>query len=142
MVVPAVCALLLGATIAAVLPRGPICPGSPEACLASNLATARETIELYRTQHGGRLPTAAIVSEMLITTDADGTLRADRAGACGPYLREMFLNPIDGRSSVEVVSTMPAQPTRTGGWIYSVKDGRFRANLPGAGPSLTRFFDL
>jgi hypothetical protein len=114
-----------------------------EAALASNLATIRQAIELYKVQHNDTFPDAAIVVKLTTQTDAAGN-----AGTkYGPYIRNAFpSNPMDPvaatADAVAVPATMPTGPTSAGGWIYATSTGEFRANMAGTGPSGTDYFDL
>jgi general secretion pathway protein G len=131
--------IILGILAAVVIPQfNTAAAESKEAALASNLATIRQAIELYKVQHNDTFPTSAIVVELTTTTDVDGA-----AGTkYGPYIRNSFpANPIDGLSDVATTATISA-PTAAGGWIYATDDGEFRANVTGTGPSGTDYFDL
>ena len=132
--------IILGILAAVVIPQfKPAAAESKEAALASNLATIRQAIELYKVQHNDSFPTAAVVTQLTSGTDVTGA-----AGTkYGPYIRNMFpANPIDGSSAVATAATMPAAPSGAGGWIYATGNGEFRANVTGAGPSTTDYFDL
>ena len=134
--------IILGILAAVVIPQfNTAAAESKEAAVASNLATIRQAIELYKVQHNDTFPTAAIVNELTSATDVDGTINA--AGKYGPYLRNSFpKNPIDASAAVTTGATMPAAASGAGGWIYSTGNGEFRANVAGAGPSAVNYFDL
>lgn len=132
--------IILGILAAVVIPQfNTAAAESKEAALASNLATIRQAIELYKVQHNDVFPTAAVVTQLTTGTDVTGA-----AGTkYGPYIRNVFpANPIDASSAVAVPATMPAAPTGAGGWVYATGNGEFRANVTGAGPSGTDYFDL
>jgi len=132
--------IILGILAAVVIPQfNTAAAESKEAALASNLATIRQAIELYKVQHNDTFPTASVVVQLTTGTDVTGA-----AGTkYGPYIRNVFpANPIDGLSAVAVPATMPAAPTGAGGWVYATGNGEFRANVAGAGPSGTDYFDL
>jgi general secretion pathway protein G len=132
--------IILGILAAVVIPQfNTAAAESKEAALASNLATIRQAVELYKVQHNDTFPGATIVTQLTTTTDASGA-----AGTkYGPYIRNSFpANPIDGLAAVATAATMPGTPDGTGGWIYSTGNGEFRANVAGAGPSGTDYFDL
>ena len=131
--------IILGILAAVVIPQfNTAAAESKEAALASNLATIRQAIELYKVQHNDTFPTSAIVTELTTTTDVDGS-----AGTkYGPYIRNSFpANPIDGLDTVAIGADITAA-TAAGGWIYDTNDGEFRANVGGTGPSGTDYFDL
>jgi len=132
--------IILGILAAVVIPQfNTAAAESKEAALASNLATIRQAIELYKVQHNDSFPDANIVTKLTTQTDASGA-----AGTkYGPYIRNSFpVNPIDASSAVATAATMPGTPSAAGGWIYSTGDGQFRANVAGTGPSGTDYFDL
>jgi len=134
--------IILGILAAVVIPQfNTAAAESKEAALASNLATIRQAIELYKVQHNDAFPGATIVTQLTTQTDATGA-----AGTkYGPYIRNAFpANPISGSNAVVTGATMPADASggATGGWIYSTGNGEFRANVTGAGPSGTDYFDL
>ena len=132
--------IILGILAAVVIPQfNTAAAESKEAALASNLATIRQAVELYKVQHNDTFPDAAIVTKLTTQTDATGA-----AGTkYGPYIRNSFpANPIDSSSAVATAATMPAAPSGAGGWIYATGNGEFRANVTGAGPSETDYFDL
>jgi len=139
--------IILGILAAVVIPQfNTAAAESKEAALASNLATIRQAIELYKVQHNDTFPTAAIKTELTSQTDADGTINAT-SGKYGPYIRNQFPNdPLDDvqatADTVAIVASMPTAATTAGGWIYATGNGEFRANVPGTGPSGTDYFDL
>jgi general secretion pathway protein G len=133
--------IILGILAAVVIPQfNTAAAESKEAALASNLATIRQAIELYKVQHNDTFPTASIETQLTSGTDVTGA-----AGTkYGPYIRNAFpTNPITG--SKVIVTTMPANAAAAaaaGGWAYAAATGEFRANVTGAGPSGTNYFDL
>jgi general secretion pathway protein G len=132
--------IILGILAAVVIPQfNTAAAESKEAALASNLATIRQAIELYKVQHNDTFPGATVVTQLTTTTDASGA-----AGTkYGPYIRNSFpANPIDASAAVATAATMPGAPSGAGGWFYSTGNGEFRANVAGAGPSGTDYFDL
>jgi general secretion pathway protein G len=132
--------IILGILAAVVIPQfNTAAAESKEAALASNLATIRQAVELYKVQHNDTFPGATIVTQLTTSTDASGA-----AGTkYGPYIRNSFpANPIDATATVVTGATMPATPAAGGGWIYATGNGEFRANVAGAGPSGTDYFDL
>ena len=136
--------IILGILAAVVIPQfNTAAAESKEAALASNLATIRQAVELYKVQHNDTFPDSAIVVKLTTQTDATGA-----AGTkYGPYIRNSFpANPMDPNAAtadaVATAAAMPAAPTAAGGWIYATGTGEFRANIAGTGPSGTDFFDL
>ena len=136
--------IILGILAAVVIPQfNTAAAESREAAVASNLATIRQAIELYKVQHNDAFPSSAIVNELTDRTDVDGTINS-AGGKYGPYLRNTFpANPISANNAVATAATMGAAPAdQTGGWVYATGTGEFRANVSGAGPSGVDYFDL
>ena len=132
--------IILGILAAVVIPQfNTAAAESKESALASNLATIRQAVELYKVQHNDTFPGATIVTQLTTATDAAGA-----AGTkYGPYIRNKFpANPISGAATVKTAATMPGAAAGTEGWVYATGNGEFRANSTGAGPSGTNYFDL
>ena len=135
--------IILGILAAVVIPQfNSAANESKEAALASNLATIRQAIEMYKVQHDDNFPAnASIVAQLTAGTNKDGT-----AGTVyGPYLRNgVPKNPISGVNTIATATgALTTAPTdQTGGWVYSETTGEFKANVSGAGPSGADFFDL
>jgi general secretion pathway protein G len=89
-----------------------------------NLATLRSQIQLYRAQHNGLVPDAAL-SRLTTTTDASGTPGVGANFVYGPYLREIPVNPFTNVKTVTVTTEDPlaTAPAGTGGWIYNATTG-------------------
>ena len=106
--------IILGILAAVVIPQfNSAANESREAAVASNLATIRQAIEMYKVQHNDNLPSAAIVNELINTTDLDGTVQADGSGAYGPYLRNSFpASPVDGSNAVTTGAPGRTTPRR------------------------------
>ena len=134
--------IILGILAAVVIPQfNTAAAESKEAALASNLATIRQAVELYKVQHNDSFPTAAIVNELTKATDPDGTINA--AGKYGPYIRNSFpVDPINSSAAVKTAATMPASVSGAEGWVYATGNGEFRSNAAGTGPSGTAYFSL
>lgn len=132
--------IILGILAAVVIPQfNTAAAESKESALASNLATIRQAIELYKVQHNDAFPGATIVTQLTTATDVTGA-----AGTkYGPYIRNNFpANPINGDATVVPGPTMPGAATDLSGWVYATGNGEFRANVLLAGPSGTNYFDL
>jgi general secretion pathway protein G len=134
--------IILGILAAVVIPQfNSAASESKEAALASNLATVRQAIEMYKVQHNDFYPSAAIVNELVYTTDVSGTTAAS-GSPYGPYLRNSFpKNPIN---SLDIVTTgvTTGAASDAAGWIYNTVSGEFRCSSTGAGPSGTPYIDL
>jgi len=134
--------IILGILAAVVIPQfNTAAAESKEAAVASNLATIRQAIELYKVQHNDEFPTAAIVAELTTATDVDGTVNA-ATGKYGPYIRNAFpSNPINGFATVATGATIPVAAD-TVGWAYATNTGEFRCSSTEIGPSLTPYYNL
>ena len=113
---------------------------SPESALASNLATLRQAVELYRGQHGNLLPGSDLPAALLGTSDT--SREPNPQGPCGPYLRSFPPCPISHRDDIRVVGWLPEGADGSSGWIWCPWTGDLRSNAPGVGPSGTAYFDL
>jgi general secretion pathway protein G len=136
--------IILGILAAVVIPQfNTAAAESKEAALASNLATVRQAIELYKVQHNDKFPAQSggqtMVVQLTSTTDVAGA-----AGTkYGPYIRNAFpANPINGLNTVTEAATMAGAATDASGWFYASGSGEFRANSTGTGPSGTAYFSL
>lgn len=123
--------------------------------IASNLASMRSAIEVYRQQHG-EYPAAVAASGGTCATGAAGTgaitteqafreqltLYTNPVGAActgtgaafvfGPYLREIPINPANNLGTVEVLNGgvlggLPA-PDDSHGWVFDVITGELAAD--------------
>jgi type II secretory pathway pseudopilin PulG len=90
-----------------------------EVALKGQLRSMRSTIMLYKVQHGDMLPPANSFEAALTgATDERGNAPAD-AGARGPYMDRLPVNPYNGRRDVLVLDPGVAlQPNDATGWIY------------------------
>ncbi len=138
--------IILGILAAVVIPQfNTAAAESKEAAVASNLATIRQAIELYKVQHNDAFPSASIVAELTSETDVSGTVVA--GGKYGPYIRNSFpSNPVAdtpaNAADVKTAATMPATATGNEGWVYSTGNGEFRCNTATVGPSGVAYFTL
>ncbi|HTE04694.1 MAG TPA: type II secretion system protein [Planctomycetota bacterium] len=135
--------IILGILAAVVIPQfNTAAAESKEAAVASNLATIRQAIELYKVQHNDAFPTGANnMAQLTSQTDANGTINA-ASGKYGPYIRNSFpTNPINGFPTVAAAATLPAAAD-TVGWAYSSDTGEFRCSSTEVGPSGTDYYDL
>ncbi|RKY21887.1 MAG: general secretion pathway protein GspG [Planctomycetota bacterium] len=135
--------IILGILAAVVIPQfNSAANESKESALASNLATMRQAVEMYKVQHDDAFPNATdVVAQLIAGTDKDGT----PGTVYGPYLRNGIpKNPISGNETIaDGTGAMGTAPTdATGGWKFDAVTGEFRANVSGAGPSGTDFYEL
>jgi general secretion pathway protein G len=91
-----------------------------------NLSTLRSQIQLYRTQHTGINPDAAL-DKLTKNTDASGAIGTGANYPFGPYLREIPANPITNSKAVKSITNDPAAAgdvTSGGaGWLYNATTG-------------------
>jgi general secretion pathway protein G len=90
-----------------------------------NLHTLRSQIELYKSQHDGKLPTDTLV-ELTSKTNRNGTIGTTSAFPYGPYVRVLPMNPFSNSNTVKVITSSPATAgdvTGTGGWLYNATTG-------------------
>jgi len=88
-----------------------------------NLHTMRSQIQLYKSQHDGLVPGAAL-DELLKQTDAKGVIGV--GNPYGPYVAEIPDNPFAENNTITVIANSPAQAsdvTGTGAWLYNTTTG-------------------
>lgn len=86
-----------------------------------NLGVLRKQIQLYKTQHDGRLPSADL-NELTKTTDVTGAAGSD----FGPYLLRIPENPLSGSNKVRAATANPpaaASGASDAGWLYHAASG-------------------
>lgn len=90
-----------------------------------NLHTLRAQIELYKSQHDGKKPTATLI-ELTSSTNAAGTVGTGTGFPYGPYLQQLPVNPLTNSRVVRTASS--DTPTASGesdaGWLYNPTSGR------------------
>ena len=132
--------IILGILAAVVIPQfNNAAAESKEAALSSNLATVRQSIELYKVQHNDAYPGTTMVVQLTGGTDVAGAVGTKY----GPYIRNTFpANPINSKATVTTAAATPAAGTDVSGWFYNTVTGEFRADSPGSGPSGKVYFTL
>ena len=114
--------------------------GAGDSALSGNLNVLRNAIELYQTEHNGKLPTAAIEDELTKYTSEDGTTNATKTNvfAFGPYLRtippitvgSLKVEPTKNNKIQTAANDTPvAAASATGAWLYNTATGNIRPNL-------------
>ncbi|MCB9844944.1 MAG: prepilin-type N-terminal cleavage/methylation domain-containing protein [Phycisphaeraceae bacterium] len=104
--------------------------GAKDSALVADLATLRNAIDLYHTEHEGLYPTAAAIEAQLTTyTNLAGTANATKTGAFiyGTYIRKIPSLPVGTNRGN---STIAAADGAGVGWIYDQSTGTITANLP------------
>lgn len=124
--------IILGILAAVVIPQfNSAANESKEAALASNLATVRQAIEMYKVQHSDTFPDgdADFVAQLTGTTDVAG---ASSGSTYGPYLRNALpKEPFSGSNTVKYDVAVD----NAGGWVFTSSTGHFQANNTDTGPS-------
>lgn len=92
-----------------------------------NLQILRSQVELYRNQHGGRLPSAGL-TELLKTTDMKGNVGSGTSYPYGPYLQTLPVNALTEASTVTATTKNPPTSSdvtadEAGGWLYNATTG-------------------
>lgn len=103
--------------------------GATDSALIGNLATLRNAIDLYHTEHEGVYPaTATIVNQLTQYTDISGGVSATKTAThiYGPYIREIPKLPVKGTGKGQ--SGIAAASAGTVGWIYTEASGSIVAN--------------
>ena len=100
--------------------------------LKFNLHTMRSQIELYRTHHDGKLPSATLV-ELTKATDVTGAQGTGVNFPFGPYLRELPDNPFSNKNIVTVIAASPPTVANVtanngGGWLFNTTTGELWAD--------------
>ena len=138
--------IILGILAAVVIPQfNSAASESKEAAMASNLATIRQAIEMYKVQHNDNFPASTadggtVLINQLTTTTAIG---GGAGTAYGPYLRNSFpKNPVNSLNTVEQVTTDPTSGDDSHGWTYNTVTGQFWSDAAGSGPSGATYFSL
>jgi prepilin-type N-terminal cleavage/methylation domain-containing protein len=103
--------------------------GASDSALIGNLATLRNAIDLYHTEHEGVYPTAAnIVAQLTQYSDINGGTSATKTSThiYGPYIREIPKMPVkgDGKGDSKIAAAAAADV----GWIYTESTGSIVAN--------------
>ena len=141
--------IILGILAAMVVPQlSTATTAARRSMLADDIRVTRTQVLIFKWQHRGiaagypdmdrsKTPTeAAFVSHMtLSSTDAGQTASPGTDGfPYGPYMREIPPNPINGKSSVQIIGDNAAFPTEADnshGWIYQPSTVLFKADCTG-----------
>lgn len=109
--------------------------GAADAALVQNLSILRNAVEMYQTEHDGKLPAAATgvtVAQLLLEySSPDGSATsATKSATCylGPYLRAIPAATVGtekGKNGIAVSNTAGTPATGTTGtaWLYNSVDG-------------------
>lgn len=124
--------VILGLIAAIAIPRTSRgAEGAADSALAADLATMRNAIELYRTEHGGAIPAVLTFEDQLTqyTNDAGGTSATKTTTHIyGPYLSAIPAIKLGARKGSNGVAAADAAGI---GWIYDASTGALTANASG-----------
>jgi len=87
-----------------------------------NLHTIRSQIELFKSQHDGKVPTN--LADLTLKTNPAGQTGTSAQHVYGPYLATLPNNPFTNVNTVGAAAANP--PTTapgTGGWLYHAASG-------------------
>jgi prepilin-type N-terminal cleavage/methylation domain-containing protein len=103
--------------------------GAGDSALAGDLATLRNAMDLFQTEHGGTFPTdpTTIANQLTQYTDDSGNPQAtkDATHIYGPYLRTVPPLPVGARKGG---ATFAAADGAGVGWIYDNTNHLITAN--------------
>jgi len=149
--------VILGILAAVALPRFSNTAATARASmLLDDLRVMRMQIEVFSGQHNvppgypGCDPDAAptetaYVQYMTMASKITGELAAPGTPGFphGPYLREIPPNPVNGKTSVEVIpdsGSMPASADDSDGWVYQPLTKTIRADCQGSDPDGVSYY--
>jgi general secretion pathway protein G len=139
--------MILGILAAIVLPEFSNATNvSKASMLADDLRIMRTQIEVFKSQHydvppgypgcdPSDTPTeAAFVDQMTQASTAAGDLADPGTPGYryGPYLRQVPVNPFNGKTSIEIVDVMPGVADESNGWVYCPARLQLKADSTGA----------
>lgn len=125
--------------------------------LAADMRGIRTQIMLFKWQHGGvapsypdldisKTPTAgAFVNHMTMSTTGDGATAAPGTAGFpyGPYLTMIPPNPINGKSTVQIVGAAQALTAdNSHGWLFKPSIMQFKPDCTGSDQSGKPFIDF
>lgn len=127
--------IMAASTAVAVSMVAPAADQARRAALEQNWHLLRRQIELYKLDHGGKLPVLfrGGFPQMTQATNTQGIPgEPGPAFPHGPYLPAgVPENPVTGASFVVGVDQFPPrEATNVGGWLYHQKSGRIIPDLP------------
>ena len=151
--------LILGILAAIVLPRFSNASAIARASmLADDLRIIRMQLEVFKAQHIGvpasypngdptAVPTeAAFIAHMTQASNVYSETAAPNTPGYdyGPYLREVPENPVNGKTTVQIITDaqpFPGAPDDSHAWIYKPSTMEFKADSPGADENGEAYFD-
>jgi len=89
-----------------------------------NLHTIRSQIELFKSQHDGKVPAA--LDDLTKKTNTAGQVGTSAQHVYGPYLQDLPANPFTNSAKVTAASANPptaASGATDAGWLYHAATG-------------------
>lgn len=141
--------IILGVLAAMVVPQlSTATTAARHSMLADDIRVSRTQVLIFKWQHRGvpagypgmdrsKAPTeAAFISQMTLSSTSAGETAAVGTDGFpyGPYMREIPSNPVNGKSSIQIIGDNAAFPTEADdshGWIYQPSTVTFRADCTG-----------
>lgn len=141
--------VILGILAAIVLPKFSNASAIARASmLADDLRVIRMQVQVFKSQHYELPPgypdgdptaapmEAAFIAQMTMASKSDCSTAAPGTAGYdyGPYLREVPTNPVNGKSTVDVIAdggAFPAAGDDSHGWVYQPAEMLFKADCPG-----------
>ena len=102
--------------------------GAADGALTADLATLRNSIDLYQAEHGGTFPDLVTSANYLVqyTDDAGGiSATKDSTHIYGPYMRSIPTLPVGADKGK---SSFVAAYASGNGWVYDKTTGAIMAN--------------
>jgi general secretion pathway protein G len=104
--------------------------GAKNSALKFNLHSIRSQIEMYKSQHGNKVPTlTSFRNQMTKKTDASGGVGAGEAFVYGPYFsKNVPANPFNNNNTlIATTATTESEAkivaTGNAGWLYNATTG-------------------
>lgn len=125
--------VILGVIGAIAIPRMSRGAGAAgESTLRQDLSTLRRSVELYRAEHEGLIPTddVTITGQLTMYTDIDGNTNATKTAVFkyGPYLRAIPPLPVGKNKGSRAFRDGGGFGDGSEGWFYNKNTGEIRAN--------------
>ncbi len=150
--------VILGIMAAIALPRfSNVAATARASMLADDLRVMRTQIRVFQCQHNiapgypGCDPTAApteqaYVDYMTMASKMTGELAAPWTPGYpfGPYLREIPPNPVNGKTTVQIIpdaGSMPASADDSHGWVYQPSTMTLKADCKGSDSRGVSYYD-
>ncbi len=151
--------ILLGILAVIVVPKFSNATATARASMvADNLRIMRSQLVVFKSQHRdvaagypncdstGAPTEAAFIEHMTMASTSEGNLAAPGTPGFrhGPYFREIPPNPLNAKSTVQIIpdgAAVPAVGDDSHGWIYKPAELVFKADSPGADVEGVDFID-